>query len=296
MHTARLWHGLLVVALVACTARAPADPQPVVLGVGDSGEQRLLAALTVQAVERAGLPVEVRSGLGGTVGLRREALRDNIELFWDYTGAAWALGLLQHAPPADPHESYERVRAADERNDLVWLDPTTANATLALFIRSEDLPPSDDPRGMSWLAGVLSSEEPTPLCADRDFVRRPGGLDALAEAYGIATERMVVEEASEAEAIAGVAEQRCFAGLATATSGAARLAGLVPVADDLGIFPAFVIVPVMRAGALDRHPEVSAALSLVIENLDTGKLARLNAEVEAGEDPERVAAAFLDEV
>lgn len=293
MDTVRLGCAALALVLLACTPTAPAGPEPLVVGIGDSNEQRLLAALTVEALERAGLAVEVQRGLGGTVGLRREALRANVDLFWDYTGAAWALGLLQHAPPADPHESYERVRAADERNDLVWLDPTTANATLALFIRSDDLPAPDEPRGMSWLAGVLSSEEPTPLCADEDFISRPGGLDSLAEAYGIATERLVAEAASEAEAIAAVAEQRCFAGVATATSGAARLAGLVPVADDLGVFPAFVIAPVIREDALGRHPGVGAALAPVIESIDTATLARLNAEVEAGGEPGSVAAAFF---
>jgi osmoprotectant transport system substrate-binding protein len=293
MDVARLAIAALAVVLVGCTGPVQPGARPLIVGMGDSNEQRLLAALTVEALEQADLPVEVRPGLGDTVGLRREALRGNIDLLWDYTGAAWALGLLQHAPPADPHESYERVRSADERNDLVWLEPTAANATLALFVRADDLPPADEPRAMSWLAGVLSSEEHTPLCADRDFIARPGGLDALGEAYDIARERLVVRPASESQAIAAVAEGECFAGLATATSGAARLAGLVPVSDDLGVFPAFVLAPVARADTLDHAPAVREALAPLIAILDTPTLATLNAEVEGGEEPEALAARFL---
>lgn len=263
-----------------------------VLGVGSTTEQHVLAALTVVALDRAGIPTEVRTELGGTMGLRREAGRDAIDLFWDYTGAAWALGLGEHAPPADPNESYQRVRRADEDFGLEWLDPTTANATLALFVRTEDLPASTEPGGLTWLAGVLSGGE-AALCADPDFIRRPGGLDALAEAYAIGRDRLQLVGAAEELAIESVAAGDCFAGLATATSGQARLAGLHPVSDDLRLFPAFVIAPVARARALEQHEGLADALAPLVALLDTQSLALLNARVEEGDDPEDVAEDFF---
>jgi osmoprotectant transport system substrate-binding protein len=283
----------LALALGACGGDDLIEPDPaIVVGVGQSVEQRLLAALTRTALEQAGFEAELRSVPAGTVARRREALRGHIDLFWDYTGAAWALGLLQQAPPADPLESYERVRRADEDNDLVWLEPTGVNATLALFVRADDLPPADEPRSMSWLAGVLSAGEAS-LCADADFVSRPGGLDALAEAYAIDQGRLRVVEASEEQAIAAVINGSCFTGLATATSGAARLAGLVPVADDLTVFPAFVAAPVARASVVDAYPDLAPALAGLATRLDTQTLALLNAEIEAGEDVETVVETFL---
>lgn len=285
----RLGALLLAVALLAggCDGE---ETRPVVLGVGSTTEQQVLAALTVAALDEAGLTVEMRSDLGGTIRLRREALRGGIDVFWDYTGAAWALGMGEQAPPDDPGESFERVQRADEDRGLVWLGPTEANATLALFVRRNELPESG---GMTWLAGVLSSGE-ARLCADPDFVERPGGLDVLAEAYAIGRERLRVEPADEEQAVAEVAAGRCFAGLATATSGLARSEGLAPVADDLQVFPAFVLAPVVREEALARHPEVEAALEPVIELLDTATLAELNAEVLEGADPEQLAGAALE--
>lgn len=282
---------LALLALAAC-GRGAEGGDPVVLGVGSTTEQHVLAALTVVALDRAGIPTEVRTELGGTVGLRREAGRGAIDLFWDYTGAAWALGLGEHAPPADPNESYQRVRRADEDFGLEWLPPTTANATLALFVRSEDLPPTGEPRGLTWLAGVLSGGE-AALCADPDFIRRPGGLDALAEAYAIGRDRLRLVGAAEEDAIERVAAGECFAGLATATSGRARLEGLHPVSDDLRLFPAFVIAPVARAAALERHDGLAEALAPLVALLDTQSLALLNARVEGGDDPEDVAEEFL---
>ena len=295
--TSRLRVNALLLALcllAAACARAGQEPGPVVLGVGSTAEQRMLAALTVVALDRAGVAVEARPDLGGTVGLRREALRGHIDLWWDYTGAAWALGMGEQAPPADAQESWERVRRADEDRGLTWLEPTAADATLALFVRAAELPPEGQPRGLSWLAGVLSRGE-AKLCADADFARRSGGLDALAEAYAIDLNRLSVAAADEATAIGKVADGSCFAGLATATSGEARAAGLLPVADELGVFPAFVVAPVARAAALERHPAVAGALRSLAGVLDTRALGELNREVAAGRDPAGLAEAFLEQ-
>lgn len=279
---------LVAGCLPALTKSAPT----VVVGVGSSDEQRLLAALGIVALDRAGVSPQVRSDLGGTVDLRREAIRGTIDVYWDYTGAAWALGLHQQTPPADPTESYERVRRADEDRELTWLEPTGANATLALFVREDDVP-DDEAATLSWLSRGVAGQR---ICADQDFIERPGGMADLARAYAFNTEEVRMVPAEEGEAIARVAAGRCYAGLATATSGEARRVGLVPVADDLVVFPAFVVAPVARSEALAAVPEVEEAFASVVSLLDTGSLAALNAKVAAGADPEQLAEATLEDV
>jgi osmoprotectant transport system substrate-binding protein len=279
--------------LAACTAEEPeAD---LVIGVGSTVEQQMLAALTVVALEHAGLTPRLRTDLGDTVALRRQARMGAIDLYWDYTGAAWALGMHQENPPAQPHESFDRVREADLRNGLTWLGPTQANATLAFFVRAEHLPP-EPPNGMGWLAGTVSAEE-RALCVDEDFRTSPGGLPQLAtEYYHMSLDRRVeVVSADEDEAIAMVASGRCFAGLATATAGQAFQRGLVPVEDELNVFPAFVVAPVVRTDLLGVKPEVADAIEPVIRRLDTDALRQLNGQM-ADADPEDLARAFLAEV
>lgn len=285
---------LALVLLLAGCASAPAEERaPVILGVGSTPEQQVLAGLTVEALDRAGAPVEVVTDLGTTVELRREATNGRIDLFWDYTGAAWALGLREQAPTSDPLESWERVQRADLRNGLRWLEPSSANATLALFVRAEEVPASGDAT-MSWLAAELSGAEHS-LCADPDFLLRPGGLEALAEEYAIDLARLPRRPTDEDAAVAAVAEDRCFAGLATATHGQARVEGLVPVTDDLRVFPAFVAAPVAVAGSAADDVMVTEALAPVTERLDSATLARLNAEHAAGGDLEELSARLLDE-
>ena len=284
----------LCLVLVGCTGSDP--DTPIVVGFGPTVEQRVLAALTVEALQREGLAVDVRELEGQTTTLRRRARAGAIDLYWDYTGAAWALGLGERVPPAaDPLESYEQIRNADERIGLHWLTPTSANATLALFVRGEDLPPPDGDRSLAWLAGTLSSGG-ARLCADPEFLRSPAGLSALAVEYAINLDQVEQQPAAEEEAIASVAAGDCFAGLATATSGQAAVEGLVPVADVQSVFPAFVVAPVMPSENPVLRERVDAALAPVVRALDTPTLARLNAEVIAGGDPAAVAMSFIDAV
>lgn len=266
---------LVALAVMAAACGGDEEADTVRVGVGSTTEQQVLAALTVVALEEADVATELTVDLGDTVGLRREALRGSIDVYWDYTGAAWALGLRQQNPPAEPDESFERMREADDTNGLLWLAPTSADATLALFVHPDSVP-DDQPATMEWLAGEVSGGE-RRLCIDPDFRDRPGGLPDLAEVYPMDLERLDVRGADESEAVAGVAAGECFAGLASATSGEAHAAGLVRARDELGVFPAFVVAPVVRAAALERVPELPAALAPVVELLDTPTLARLNA-------------------
>lgn len=282
----------LLASAAGYAALAAPDERPVVIGVGGTTEQQVLAALTVEALDRVGVATRVVEESGGTTDLRVLALAGDLDVYWDYTGAAWALGLRQQSPPAATGESFERVRQADAEQGLVWLGPTAANATLALFVREGDLPAAPEDRDLTWLSRELAGED-RRLCADPDFVDRDEGLPALAAAYSIDLAQLETVRVDEEEAIVQVADGRCFAGLGTATSGLARTEGLVPVADELVVFPAFVVAPVVREEALAAELQVEQALAPVVSLLGTEALAALNARVEEGAEPTDVAAEAL---
>jgi osmoprotectant transport system substrate-binding protein len=281
--------------LGACVPWASGGERVLRVGAGAGVEQRVLAELAVAALRDAGIRAEAVETGGDTRALRGAVAREEIDLYWDYTGAAWSLSLGQQVPEVDPVESFRRVEQEDRGSGLRWLGPSRANATLALFVRAADVAEPD--RTLSWLAGRLSQSDPGPplrLCADPAFVEREGGLPSLAAAYAI-DEAVDVEPADEDAAIRRVASGDCFAGLATATSGPARAAQLVPVADDLTVFPAFVVAPVVRQETLDRVPGLEGALAPALERLTTEDLAALNAL--AGEeqaDLAILARAFLE--
>lgn len=285
----RLLAGGLCVVALAVGCRPTAAAEGVRVGIGATTEQRLLAALTLVALERAGIAATVEE-VGDTRDLHEAARRGEVDLFWDYSGAALSLELLRRqSPPTATQESFERAAKADsERGDLRWLGPSQANATLALFVRAAEV--GETERTLTLLSRRLSEGE-LALCADPDFVSRPEGLASLAEEYAISDEALRrTVAAPEPDAIAGVAAGECFAGLVTATSGVAQNAGLVPVDDDLRVFPAFVVAPVVRGPALEATPALEPALDQVVALLDsTARLRALNARVEDGTEPRVVA-------
>lgn len=280
---------LLLLSTGGCWQRAAPEPD-LVVGVGSTSEQRVLAALAERALEVAGRTASRSEGLGDAAAVRAALLAGEVDLVWDYTGAALA-GAATEAPlPPAPAASYDAAVAADVERDLVWLGASSVNATFALYVRQADRP-RGGPADLTWLAGELS-EGGERLCADADFLAG-GGLDALLGAYPVDRERLRTAPAPEERAIERVVEGSCFAGLATATSPSAAAAGLVHVADHLQAFPAFVVAPVARGEAVREHPGLEEALAPVLEVLGAERLASLVAEVEAGEAPDVLAERML---
>lgn len=291
---------LLAALLTAAASCSPGDPATnpsaatqVRIGAGSTAEQQLLAALSADLLARRGIPTEVVAELGDTDGVRDAADAGRIDAFWDYSGAAWTLGLGRPAPAIDPQESVEAVAAQDAAEGLTWLPASAVDAKLALFVRAEEHPRTEEGT-LSWLAGRLGAES-AALCADAAYLSAPAGYAYLADTYAIATDSVSTVVATEPKAIDFVVQGECLAGLATATSGAARARGLLPLVDDQGVFPAFVAAPVVVQGGRAEAVAVVAALTALSESLDTAGLANLNALVSEGGAIEEVAVLHLDE-
>lgn len=276
----------------ACQRSAPEGPQPLRIGAGSTSEQQLLAALTAELLERSGIATEIISELGGTVGVRTAAVAGEVDVIWDYSGAAWTLGLGLPAPAVDPQQSFEAVAAEDIGSGLRWVAPSGIDARLAFFVREVDRPP-DPEATLTWLAARLGAQAGA-LCADGGYLSSPAGYAYLADTYAIATDIVTTVSAAEDEALESTATGDCAAGLGTATSGPARNRDLAPLADDQGVFPALVAAPVVVIGGPAEDPAVIEQLTRLADALDTVSLAELNARVAEGGPIDEVAGGYLD--
>lgn len=293
----------IVTALVlsGCWSQAPTEPVDVVeIATGPDAETALLAEVVAALVREAGISAEVVE-LADPDDARQALEVGDVDVLPSYTGEAWLRVLGRADPPSDPGTSLARVREHDERSGLRWLRPTVAqdravtappaDATFALVVQVEAggqaPPPAADVDDLSGLAGLLGQLDDPALCVDPAFAEREDGWRVVAEAYSIGDVRLV--GATPEEAVLAVAGGACVAGLTSATDGAAWLAGQRPVRDDLEVFPAFVVVPVVRQDALVRHEGLEAALTPLLERLTTERLGRWNARVVAGDDPAAVA-------
>ncbi len=284
---------------------APATPSPsgaptVRIGVGPESESIVLGTVLAGLVADADLePVLVELADAGAV---RQALElGDVDVAPGYSGQVWLEEFGRENPPGDPRTSFQRVRSADEPTGITWLRPDfdveagvdgpPADATFGLFVAPAT---ASEVATIPQLATALGERDDAAICVDPSFGARADGWSALASRYSIASS--VLTEAPPAEAIAGVANGQCFVGLSTLTDGAAWLEGLVPLADPLDVFPAFVVGVQARQDALDAVAGLEAAIQPLASTLTTRMLGTWNARVVRGDALEDVAAEAVVEV
>lgn len=263
---------------------------PVRVGAGPEAESQLLAGITAALLVEAGFDVEPET-FGDAAGAREALELGRVDLLPGYTGATWLEDHGRADPSGSPQTSWEEVQELDERRGLLWLRPpfgedapvgAPANATFAFVVQ-----PQTGLTTMSQLATRLGEEPESLVCVDAEFGRRSDGLQAVLDAYRVSYDREFVA-ADAGEAVAGVAEGDCLAGLTTTTDGRAWDAGLVPLVDDLQVFPAFVVSLVVREDAREKHHGLIAAVAPLVDHLTTPMLREWNGRVIAGELPELV--------
>lgn len=286
---------LTLLALLAGACTDPGtDAEAIRVGAGSTTEQQIVAALTRELFARNDLASEIVPDLGDTIDVRQNGLNDRIDVYWDYSGAAWALSLGLPAPPVDPEESFEVVATEEAGNGLRWLGPSQVDARLTFFVRTDSLAQDSGPN-LSWLASQLGRDRGV-LCADAQYLESLSGYAFLADTYAISPEAVMTRAAAENEAVQATADGECLAGLATATSGTAAAAELLALADDQGVFPAQVLAPVVVRGGRAEDPLATRLLDTLAGVLTVEGLADLNAQADLGTPIDQLAIDFLDQV
>lgn len=288
--------GLGVLAMSAGRG-AHAAARLVVASKSDT-EGAVTGAMIAQVLERLGLSVERRLGLGPTLIVRTSLLSGEITIYPEYTGNG-AFFTATETDPAwkSPQSAYETIRRADAAKGLVWLDRAPANNTWLIAING-GLARRDGLATMHDFARAVRDDR-IRLAASTEFVESPAALPAFEAAYGfhLPHDRIISLPGGDTAVTARAAAQGISgvnAGMVYGTDGALSALDLTVMSDPLGAQIVYEVAPVIRAEALARHPEIAPALARVFTRLDAPTLRRLNAEVTVeGAVAEAVAARYL---
>lgn len=281
-----LWtKALLAMALLA----APAAAQTVKVGSKNFTEQYILAEIYAQAIEGAGIKVERKINLGGTLIAQRAITSGEIDFYPEYTGTA-LLAVLKGEVVSDPQKVYDTVKAYYEKEfKLTWLQPTAVNNGYAIIVRAETA-------AQYKLANLSDLKEAGPklvLGAGTEFLDRFDGIPGLRQVYGIEFKdfKQFAKLGLRYDALA--AKQVDIAN-GFSTDWQIGDGKLVVLADDKNLFPPYFVAPVIRMEALAAQPRLADILNKVSATLDTEAMRRMNAEVERDrEEPRDVAKAYL---
>ena len=256
--------------LLSGVAAARRESGAIVVGSKNFTEQLVLGELLAQTIERAGVPVNRRLNLGGTLICDRALLTGDIDVYVEYTGTA--LTAVFHQPvTTDAATVFDTVRTLYARTGRTLLPPLGFNNTFAILVRAADarslrLRTIDDAARESprWRAGF-----------GYEFLERPDGYPGLVKAYGLRfpdPPRVMDLTLSYRALAAGQVD--IIAG--DATAGLIKGLDLTQLEDTRHYFPPYDAAAVARAETLLRHPEVRTALERLSGRLTAAEMRAMN--------------------
>jgi osmoprotectant transport system substrate-binding protein len=264
---------LVSLLLAGC---APPRPDHPVIGAKNFTEQVVLGELLAQEIEaKSNLKVERRFYLAGSYICQQALVSGRIDAYVEYTGTALT-AILKQPVDRDSKRVLDTVRSLySSRYSIVAAQPLGFENTFAMVIRG------DDARALH-LTTLSQAEAYTPkwrLGVGYEFEQRPDGLPGLSAAYGLrfaAAPRTMdlglLYRALDAHQVDMIA--------ANSTDGPIKAFGLVALEDDKHYFPPYQAVPLVRAEALHRWPQIQIALDALAGKISADDMRAMNEAID----------------
>jgi osmoprotectant transport system substrate-binding protein len=292
--------GRIIIVVAGLLMAVPAQAQdPVKVGSKIDTEGALLGNIILAVLQHNGIPVESKLSLGPTKIVRTAITSGAIDIYPEYTGNA-AFFFNQEKDPAwkSATAAYEKAKALDAANNLVWLQPAPANNTWAIAVR-KDVAASHKLASLEDFGKWVSGGGKVKLAGSAEFVESASALPAFQAAYGfkLSSDQLLVlsgGDTAATEQAAATGTSGVNAAMAYGTDGQLSALGLVVLADTKDVQPVYEPAPVIRKAVLDAYPKIATALAPVFKSLTLETLQTLNARIAVeGQDAGTVAKAYL---
>jgi len=272
----RYWLWLLLSALAFFSACSPPRPDHPVIGAKNFTEQVILGELLAQEIEaKSNLKVERRFYLAGSYICQQALVSGRIDAYVEYTGTALT-AILKQPVDRNPERVLATVRRLyASRYGIVVAEPLGFENTFAMVIRG------DDARQLH-LATLSQAATYTPkwrLGVGYEFEQRPDGLAGLSNAYGLrfsgpprTMDLGLLYRALNAHQVDMIA--------ANSTDGPIQAFGLIALQDDRHYFPPYQAIPLVRAEALQRWPQIQAALDALVGRITADDMRAMNEAID----------------
>ena len=286
-----------------------AQDSPIRVGSKQFTEQIVLGQIILAALEDAGFATEDRTNLGSTQVNRDALVNGEIDVYAEYTGTAlfnyfndveWTN--IPQAAYGDRVLGYALASSYDAAiNDLVWLEPPTANNTYAFAVTAA-FAEENGIYTASDLADYVNDGGEVYMATGDEFAQRPDGIPAFEETYGFdltEDQLLIISNGTPAQTEQALNEgaNGVNMAMAYATDGALMAYNFVVLEDPLGAQPIYAPTPVFRGEVIRANPEIAGILNPIFRALDNVTLQTLNARVEVdGEEPRAVAESWLSEM
>lgn len=272
--------------LIACSPPRPDHP---VIGAKNFTEQVVLGELLAQEIEaKSNLKVERRFYLAGSYICQQALVSGRIDAYVEYTGTALT-AILKQPLDRDPQRVLATVRSLyRSRYNVVVAPPLGFENTFAMVIRG------DDARNLhvTTLSEAARYAPQWRLGVGYEFEQRPDGLPGLSAAYGLrfagpprTMDLGLLYRALNAHQVDMIATN--------STDGPIQAFGLTALEDDRHYFPPYQAVPLVRAEALQRWPQIQLALDALAGKITADDMRNMNEAIDGQHrDPAEVVREF----
>jgi osmoprotectant transport system substrate-binding protein len=272
------WLTVAFVVAIACNACGePSSKRQLVIASKFFTEQIVLAELLAQHIEvRTGTPVERKSNLGGTLLVQQAMLSGDVDLYVEYTGTALT-AILGETPEGDSLAVMRRVREEYARRfSFVVTEPLGFANSYAMVVRSADA----QNLHISKMSDLAAAAPKWRAGVGYEFLERPDGYRGWTERYNLkfARDPAVLDLGLLYRALV---EKKVDIVAGNSTDGLIEALGLVPLKDDRHYFPPYEAVPIVRQAALQKYPQLRAALEDLGGRVSEEEMRDLNKQVDA---------------
>lgn len=238
--------------------------------------------------ENTDIHVENRFNLNGTP-LEFEALeRGDIDMFVDYTG--FISPIILHLPvETDTQKVYNDVVELMQKDHDVFVSKPIGFSNKYVFGMNPD---ASEKHGVKTLSQLIEKAPDLKFGGTVSFLNREDLLPKLINDYGV--------EFKSVDALEGnIRYQAISAGEVDVTDAYSTDAMTVKVKltmleDDIGFFPPYEAINMVRNDTLEKYPELVPLLAKLDGAITTEEMAKMNYDVDVeGMDPNDVARNFL---
>ncbi len=278
---------LLLVTFTSSACHDPSQPQLIVSSKFFT-EQVVLAELLAQHIEaRTGIRVQRKANLGGTLLVQKAMLSGDVDLYVEYTGTALT-AVLGEDPQGDSNAVYQRVKEEYARRFAFEVtEPLGFANSFAMVVRGADA----RNRHLATMSDIAPLAPQWRVGVGYEFLERPDGYLGWTKRYGLNFGKppSVLDLGLLYRALA---EKKVDIVAGNSTDGLIDALGFFPLKDDRHYFPPYDAVPVVRRAALEKFPQLRAALSDLAGKISENEMRHLNRQVDA--DQRDVAAAVRE--
>src|SRR5438477_13120375 len=237
---------------------------PLIVGSKKFTESYVLSEFAKRSLEKAGIKVEHRQGMGGTI-IIGEALRGGgIDVYPEYTGTIAEEVLKQ------PGASIAQIRNALSAQGIAMTEDLGFNNTYALVMRRDQ----SEQLGLKTISDLRAHRELT-FGLTHEFLERRDGWRPLSARYQLAPAEVLGID--HALGYAALAKGEIDVKDAYSTDAKIGDYGLVTLIDDLRFFPQYKAVFLYRKTLT---PPASHALNDLSNSIDDSRMIRLYSKAE----------------